>query len=113
MHYPRSAPRGMTRGITHGTSRNMKTGSHRQDWEDLSLLDPYWAVLSDPSRRFGGWQRDELLASGPSVIDAILHRGRQFDRPSDHRHALDFGCGVGRLTRALARHFDECLGVDI
>lgn len=27
--------------------------------------------------------------------------------------ALDFGCGVGRLTRALARHFESCTGVDI
>ena len=27
--------------------------------------------------------------------------------------ALDFGCGVGRLTRALAEHFDRCDGVDL
>jgi SAM-dependent methyltransferase len=27
--------------------------------------------------------------------------------------ALDFGCGVGRLTRPLADHFDEVVGVDI
>src|SRR5262249_48837046 len=27
--------------------------------------------------------------------------------------ALDFGCGVGRLTQALARHFETVVGVDI
>ncbi|OLE97248.1 MAG: hypothetical protein AUG75_10580, partial [Cyanobacteria bacterium 13_1_20CM_4_61_6] len=27
--------------------------------------------------------------------------------------ALDFGCGVGRLTQALAPHFDRVVGVDI
>ena len=27
--------------------------------------------------------------------------------------ALDFGCGVGRLTRALADRFDTCDGVDV
>jgi SAM-dependent methyltransferase len=27
--------------------------------------------------------------------------------------ALDFGCGLGRITRALAQHFDESVGVDI
>ena len=27
--------------------------------------------------------------------------------------ALDFGCGVGRLTQALGRHFNTCVGVDI
>jgi ubiquinone/menaquinone biosynthesis C-methylase UbiE len=27
--------------------------------------------------------------------------------------ALDFGCGVGRLTGALSQYFDKCCGVDI
>ena len=27
--------------------------------------------------------------------------------------ALDFGCGVGRVTQALALHFDQVYGVDI
>jgi len=27
--------------------------------------------------------------------------------------ALDFGCGVGRLTQALAPHFDRVVGVDV
>jgi len=30
-----------------------------------------------------------------------------------HGKALDFGCGVGRLTQALAAHFSEVHGVDI
>src|SRR5207248_6286253 len=29
------------------------------------------------------------------------------------RDALDFGCGAGRLTVALAEHFERCLGLDI
>jgi SAM-dependent methyltransferase len=33
--------------------------------------------------------------------------------PRQFRHAIDFGCGVGRLTRALRAHFAECHGVDI
>jgi len=31
----------------------------------------------------------------------------------ERRRALDFGCGIGRLTCALADHFDEVVGVDI
>jgi ubiquinone/menaquinone biosynthesis C-methylase UbiE len=27
--------------------------------------------------------------------------------------ALDFGCGVGRLTQAMARQFTSCVGIDI
>lgn len=91
----------------------MKTKSDRRDWEDLSALDPYWAVLSDPSQRFGRWPRDEFLASGVRTVEAVLQEGRHFERPSGHRAALDFGCGVGRLTSALAAHFDHCVGLDI
>ncbi len=36
---------------------------------------------------------------------------RQISFPK--RRALDFGCGVGRLTQALARHFNIVDGVDI
>jgi ubiquinone/menaquinone biosynthesis C-methylase UbiE len=38
------------------------------------------------------------------------------DRLLPHRHrrrALDFGCGIGRLTIALADHYDEVVGVDV
>lgn len=91
----------------------MGLASQRRDWEDLSALDPYWAVLSDPRRQFAGWDRAEFFASGVSVVEAILSQGKKYDRPRGHSSALDFGCGVGRLTRAVARHFDRCLGLDI
>lgn len=32
---------------------------------------------------------------------------------SRHQRALDFGCGVGRLTQALGARFDEVVGIDI
>jgi SAM-dependent methyltransferase len=33
--------------------------------------------------------------------------------PAQRRTALDFGCGLGRLTQALAEHFEHVIGVDI
>jgi ubiquinone/menaquinone biosynthesis C-methylase UbiE len=33
--------------------------------------------------------------------------------PKTNGAALDFGCGVGRLTQPLARRFTSCIGVDI
>jgi cyclopropane fatty-acyl-phospholipid synthase-like methyltransferase len=27
--------------------------------------------------------------------------------------ALDFGCGIGRITQALAAHYASCVGLDI
>jgi SAM-dependent methyltransferase len=87
--------------------------SQRQDWEDLSVLDPFWAILSDPARRFGGWDREAFLQSGREAIDAILLDGERFGFPLARHDALDFGCGAGRLTHALSGHFERCLGLDI
>ena len=33
------------------------TAAHRRDWEAIASLDPYWAVLSDPDRKHGRWER--------------------------------------------------------
>src|SRR5438034_420179 len=91
----------------------MSVASQRRDWDDLSLLDPYWAILSDPDRRFGGWDRETFLQSGTEAVDALLREGARFGLPLAHGDALDFGCGAGRLTRALSDHFEHCLGLDI
>jgi SAM-dependent methyltransferase len=91
----------------------MRGNSERQDWDDLSVLDPYWAILSEPTHRFGGWDTEDFLESGMRAIAAVLRDGGHFGLPLARRDALDFGCGAGRLTTALSMHFEHCLGVDI
>jgi ubiquinone/menaquinone biosynthesis C-methylase UbiE len=44
-----------------------------------------------------------------ALMNAIQARGYSLAS----QDALDFGCGIGRLTQALARHFKFCYGVDI
>jgi ubiquinone/menaquinone biosynthesis C-methylase UbiE len=84
-----------------------------QDWNELAELDPYWAILTSPGKRFGRWKSDEFFATGPLEIDALMNRAAQLGHPQQRRRALDFGCGLGRVTRALAARFEECVGVDI
>jgi SAM-dependent methyltransferase len=86
---------------------------HRRDWEDLARLDPMWAVVSDPARRFGRWDADEFFATGEAEVAGLLARGRELGVPAEERDALEFGCGVGRVTRALAARYDRAVGVDI
>jgi len=38
---------------------------------------------------------------------------KRVGRPLRFGRALDFGCGPGRVTRALAAWFDESVGVDV
>jgi ubiquinone/menaquinone biosynthesis C-methylase UbiE len=87
--------------------------TQRRDWEDLSRLDPLWAVLSDPSKRFGGWSHDEFFASGERDVAHFLEVCGGHGLPAGRTRAFDFGCGAGRLTRALSERFESCVGVDI
>lgn len=90
----------------------LKRGQQR--WEALARTDGLWAICADPEKRNGKWSREEFFATGKKEVDAVLARVRSLGlEPDPTSRALDFGCGVGRLTRALAPHFRECWGVDI
>lgn len=86
---------------------------HREDWEQLAEADALWAVLTAPGAKGGRWSAEEFFATGEAEIAAVEARLTDLGRPARRERALDFGCGVGRLTRALARRFDRAVGVDI
>ena len=88
-------------------------GSLRRDWEELAESDPLWAILSDPLKRGGRWTLSEFFGTGAEQVDQLLELGHAHGYPKQRTTALDFGCGVGRLTRALAKHFETATGVDI
>jgi 2-polyprenyl-3-methyl-5-hydroxy-6-metoxy-1,4-benzoquinol methylase len=87
--------------------------THKQDWEDLSRVDACWAILSDPNRRFRAWDVEEFFRTGQTEFDEVMRIAKRLGHPVHHGKALDFGCGVGRVTRAMAAYFAECVGVDI
>ena len=86
---------------------------HRQDWERLAEIDPLWAILTVPGRKGGRWNVDEFFGTGEAEIAHVFSVADTLGRPARRKRALDFGCGVGRLTRALGSRFDAALGVDI
>ena len=91
----------------------MRFPALRRHWERLGRKDPYWAVLTDPEKRGGRWDVAEFFDSGAAEIQRVLDRAHRLEIVPERRRALDFGCGAGRLTQALASHFDRCDGVDI
>ena len=91
----------------------MSLERHTQDWERLAEADALWAVLTVPGRRGGGWDVDEFFATGEAEVDHVLDVAASLGLPAGRERALDFGCGVGRLTRALAGRFETATGVDI
>lgn len=85
----------------------------RQQWEALGTDDPYWAVLSNPEKQHGGWNKEEFFQTGRDEIGGMLAKAASLGVHQRFDVALDYGCGVGRLSRALSARFQRVIGVDI
>lgn len=85
-----------------------------QTWEDLGQGDPLWAVVTHPDKRGGRWEITEFMETGERDV-AYYHAliVKHAHSSGTFSHILDFGCGVGRLTRAWSRHAGKVTGVDI
>ena len=88
--------------------------SLKDDWESLAERDALHAILTDATKAGGQWNITEFMATGSTEIEMLMRHlaGRGYV-PNRDGTALDFGCGVGRLTQALGRYFGSCVGVDI
>lgn len=82
-------------------------------WRSLGRDDPLWAVLSQPGKQGRRWDEAEFLATGRADIETQLQALSVYGLPSRRGVALDFGCGAGRLSRALADHFEQVIGLDV
>jgi ubiquinone/menaquinone biosynthesis C-methylase UbiE len=91
----------------------MRLRSVRKAWETFGRDDPLWAVLTDPANRDGGADVEAFFATGVLTVEQLLGMVKDLGATIPPGRALDFGCGVGRLTQALALHFDEVHGVDL
>jgi ubiquinone/menaquinone biosynthesis C-methylase UbiE len=86
----------------------------QRNWEGLAQADPLWAICTDPRKRNRQWTQEALFATGRKEIETVLGYAARIGVYIDRTlPALDFGCGVGRLTRAIAEYFPECCGVDV
>jgi SAM-dependent methyltransferase len=87
--------------------------SDQREWDDLAARDAMWAVCSLPGLR-GRWSATAFFESGEAEVGGVLGGLESAGlAPTSRQRALDFGCGLGRLTRALAERFEEVVGVDL
>jgi SAM-dependent methyltransferase len=86
----------------------------RRTWDGLALQDPFWAILTDPNRAQNRWRAEEFFETGKEEIRIVLQylESRSLT-PDLNGSVLDFGCGAGRLTQALADRFHSAVGLDI
>jgi SAM-dependent methyltransferase len=82
-------------------------------WDAAGKDDPFWSVLSVRSKDHNRWDPREFLQTGVVEIDQVMADIARIGLKQSRRRALDFGCGPGRLTQALAARFEQVDGVDI
>jgi 2-polyprenyl-3-methyl-5-hydroxy-6-metoxy-1,4-benzoquinol methylase len=85
----------------------------RSFWDRHARRDPLWAILSEARNRDGQWEAAAFFDSGVDEIRSLFFELGSLGIDCGRHAALDFGCGVGRLTQALASHFERVVGVDI
>lgn len=89
---------------------------HREKnaWQKLGEQDPLWAVLSYPGKDGGQWDENEFFETGKKDVETY-HRllKEHASIPERISSMLDFGCGVGRLSRAWSDHCVRVTGVDV
>lgn len=86
----------------------------QKNWDELGKRDPFWSVVSHPDKKNGRWEIKEFFDIGVKEIQGIFnYLSSKLNIQPGKERALDFGCGVGRITQALTAYFDEVCGVDI
>jgi len=82
----------------------------RADWDSLARENAFHYIASLRKE----WPEDEFLLSGESdvaeLLDPILRHAKVGPR---NKRILEIGCGVGRMTFALASRFEAVEAVDI
>lgn len=88
--------------------------AYSKEWEKNAEKDPYWAVLTLENAKNGKWDLEDFFSTGDKEIASLLSYLNKINlNPNFQGCALDFGCGVGRLSKALIQYFASVVGIDI
>lgn len=85
----------------------------QRNWNTFGKQDPLWAIITRADKKGKKWDLDEFFKTGDRKIHQLFDMLKEQKIQVNKGSALDFGCGVGRLTLALASHFQQVSGVDI
>lgn len=85
-----------------------------KQWEKWARQNPYFGVLLvESSSMEDEGDRQHFFATGEHHIAHVLADIEHLYGLPTMGSAVDFGCGVGRLLRPLAKRFDHVCGIDV
>jgi SAM-dependent methyltransferase len=82
------------------------------NWETLAKHDPLWSILTEPDKSGNRWKEDEFFATGEREVAQLIDYLQSLSLKTSGERALDFGCGVGRVTQPLSKFFRTVIGID-
>lgn len=88
----------------------------RHEWSKLGQIDPYWSVITDERYRVDKLTDESLaafFASGQRTAEMIEAFASRANVRLKDGLCIEFGCGVGRVTRWLSDRFSRVLAVDV
>jgi SAM-dependent methyltransferase len=81
----------------------------RAYWEQAAQTNAAWYV--DTTLNFDAPDMERFFEVGQRIVADALDDAPAL--PTQHERAVEIGCGLGRICRALAQRFDHVVGVDI
>ena len=78
----------------------------RATWDEFAREDAMWYVCASPEKK-QSWDADGFYATGKDSVGLFLGQlplGGML---------VEIGCGLGRMTFALAPHFTRVIGIDV
>ena len=82
-------------------------------WDDRGARNPFGVILTGADHQPRDWDPDVFFRIGADDVARVMGELAALAPALRRGDALDFGCGVGRITRALASHFERVLGLDV
>lgn len=87
----------------------------KKTWNKLAKEDAEFYILTEKNKK-GKWDKNEFLETGQrqwTRFKKLLFNYGTESIISKDKIAIDMGCGVGRITFAMAQDFLKVFGVDV
>ena len=85
-------------------------------WEEFGKREPHWSVVVSEQYQQSNIQanEDEFYRTGEQHVQQLFGSlERNYVQHRGFRTCLDYGCGVGRITRHLSERFEKVFAYDI
>jgi SAM-dependent methyltransferase len=88
----------------------------QSSWEHMGATEPHWSVLTAEQYKQKNIadNEDAFYQTGKPNVETLWRSlQRNGIDPASLKTCLEYGCGLGRVTRWLAERFDKVYGYDI